>query len=157
MSLTRQVILSPARLRAFPGLAEEAIHRALESARGRIETVALTETPFYTGRLAASFKILKGPRSLIFAWDAVDPESGFAYADVVDKGRTGGTILMPKQNRPNATMMFPRPWKGGGFVYYKGPLEQGGFAARNYSDRVHQEAVRIMLEELEREFLAIGG
>ena len=91
------------------------------------------------------------------AWSAVDPESGFDYAETVDKGRTGGTILMPKQNRPNATMMFPRPWKGGGFVYYKGPLEQGGFPARNYSEVVHQEAVRILMEELERELTAIGG
>lgn len=153
MVLVRQVVLSPARLKAFAALSEEAIQRAIEISKDQIRHIALLETPFYTGRLAASFDIASTPRSIVFKWSAIDPESQFDYAGIVEKGRSGGTLLTPKTAE---AMAFPVPWKGGQTVFAKSAI-QGGFSARNYAAAVHQQAVEILSRNLANELALIGG
>jgi hypothetical protein len=139
-------------LRQFPLLAEGAIQRAIENTKVRVREAAVLQTPVWTGRLLGSFDIASTPRSIVFKWDAKS-DAGFPYAGVVDVGRTGGKILTPKTKK---VMAFPSPWKGGPIVFRHKTI-QGGFVGRRYSDAVHQYARDVLREELEREFLAIGG
>ena len=152
MSFSRQVVVTRAMMRDFPQLAEEAIQRAIENTKVRVREAAMLQTPIWTGRLLGSFDIASTPRSIVFKWDAKS-DAGFPYAKVVDVGRTGGKVLTPKTKK---VMAFPSPWKGGPIVFRHKTI-QGGFVGRRYSDAVHQYARDVLREELEREFLAIGG
>ena len=151
MSFSRQVVITRAMLKQFPQLANDAIQRAIENAKVRVREAAILQTPIWTGRLLGSFDIASTPRSIVFKWDAKS-DAGFAYAKVVDEGRTGGKILTPKTKK---VMAFPSPWKGGPIVFRSKTI-QGGFAGRRYSDAVHQYAKDVLLEELQNEFAAIS-
>ena len=153
MTVVRQVVLTPNRLKQFRTLSEDAIRRALYTASARIREVAMIETPVWTGRLLGSFDIGVTHRSIVFKWSAKDPISGHDYAETVDKGRLGGTIITPKSKK---ALSFPMPWKGGPLMFAK-RVKQGGFGARYYSEKVHQQAVDILAEELGNELAAIGG
>lgn len=152
MTIVRQLVLTRTMLKQFPLLAEGAIQRAIANTMVRIREAAVLQTPVWTGRLLGSFDIASTPRSIVYKWDAKS-DAGFPYAGVVDEGRTGGKILRPKTKK---VMAFPSPWKGGPIKFMHKAI-QGGFTARRYSDAVHQYARDVLIEELQMEFMAIGG
>jgi hypothetical protein len=137
-------------MKAFRALSEEAIQTAIHNTKHRLVGVAKLLTPRWTGRLAESFQVASTPRSIVFKWSAVDPtasKAGVDYAKIVDKGRPKGAPL--KAKNPKGIMAFPRPWHGGPIIYRKGTLTQGAIAPRNFSDAVHKQCLRILMEELE--------
>ena len=133
MPLDVQIVLSPKRLRQFPGLAEEAIQNALMKTVLQAYEVAATETPVgdpsnygYSGgrspgQLSGSFSAGMNPRSIQMRWTAI--WLGTDYAPIVETGQ-----------RTRRT-----------------------FPARNYAAATKTRVFELLLRNLASEFQAIGG
>ena len=137
MTVNVHLVLTPKRLREFPGLSEQAIQDALQSAVGRIKTLAMEVTPEgdpsnygyagtgqTPGRLKRSFKIFGGSRTLVFKWTSM--HLGVDIAQIADKGRPGHPLTGP-------------------------------YMGWNFSSYMKEQALRILLEELAVNYAAIGG
>ena len=136
-------------------LVKEALDRALEAAKGRIQGLAAKYTPVRSGTLLQSFTANVEGDQIVLRWNT-------PYAGIVEKGAEKH-VINPKN--PRKPLRFPDR-KGGlqkagkpgkrrfipphdGFIRSWG-LMHPGYSGRYYGESTGNEAILILQEELAR-------
>ena len=140
-----QVRMTKEAVQTLMFLTEEAIQRAIQATKSRLQDEAYLVTPVDTGLLLSSFDIASTPRSIVMKWSATDPKSGYNYATVADVGRPAGAPIVAKTPRGLIWKNKTGQWRRAQQV------TQGAMAGAHFSDRMRERAHEILIEELMKE------
>ena len=135
-------------------LVREALQRALDAARGRIQGLAAKYTPVQSGTLLRSFSVDVEADKIVVRWNT-------PYATAIEVGRDewvvnpGGPYPLKFPNRKGGLQKAGRPGKRkfipprDGFIRSWGLLHPG-WTGRYYGESTGNEGILILQEELAR-------